>query len=100
MRCFVIMPFQPEFTANYEVIKRAVASAAAADPIACARLDEVRAAGRILADLLGELEEADFCIADATGLRPNVLYEVGFAAALKKPIIVISQDAGSLPFDI
>ena len=37
---------------------------------------------------------------DLTGCNPNVIGEVGYAMALRKPVIFISQDVGSLPFDL
>ena len=45
--------------------------------------------------------DADYIIADLTGFRPNVFYELGIAHALNKRTIQISQrlDEG-IPFDI
>ncbi len=42
---------------------------------------------------------ADVVVADVTGSNPNVMIEVGMAAALGKEVIVISQ-SDMLPFDI
>ena len=48
-----------------------------------------------------EIARADIIIADLTGSNPNVMYEVGFAHALRKPVIlIIQQGAGHVPFDL
>jgi len=100
MNCFVIMPFAADFEDVYGAIKQAVESATAASNGRCFRLDEARPAGRISDRLLGELRSATLCVADITGTKPNVMWELGFAMALGKPAIVVTQSLGDLPFDI
>src|SRR5579862_7037626 len=95
---FVIMPFSPEFDDVYEAIQRAVAEVDAGLDVV--RLDEVRSAGRISDDLVHGIESAALCIADVSGANPNVMWEVGYAAALRKPLIVLNQKSERLPFDI
>ncbi len=97
MKCFVIMPFDKPFNDVYDVIKKAVAEQRT---LQCGRIDEIKRPGSILDDLVDELESATVCIADLTGNRPNVLWEVGYAMALNKPMILVSQDLQSLPFDL
>lgn len=99
MNCFVIMPFAEDFDDVYGAIKQAVESAKM--PAGrCFRLDEARPAGRITDRLIGELQSATLCIADVTGVKPNVMWELGFVMALGKPAIVITQNLAELPFDI
>ena len=43
---------------------------------------------------------ADFVIADITGRNPNVLYELGIAHTLAKPVMIISRDAADIPIDL
>jgi hypothetical protein len=100
MNCFVIMPFAEDFDDVYGAIKQAVESATAASSGRCFRLDEARPAGRITDRLFGELRSATFCVADITGTKPNVMWELGFAMALGKPAIVVTQNLEDLPFDI
>lgn len=97
-KAFVIMPFSPTFDDVYDVIKRAVGDVDAG--LSLTRLDEVRAAGRISDDLLRELTTCSLCIADVSGANPNVMWEVGYASALRKPLIVLNQAPAKLPFDI
>src|SRR5215469_4947182 len=95
---FVIMPFADDFDEVYNTIKDSVSSVN--EPMKVIRLDEIRAAGSITEDLVEELRKSTLCIADVTRANPNVMWEVGFAAALGKPIIAINQKGSKLPFDI
>jgi hypothetical protein len=95
---FVMMPFSADFDDVYSTIKAAVA--AVDSGVRTVKLDEVLAAGRISDDLVHHLTESTLCVADVTGANPNVMWEVGFAAALKKPLIALNQRDGRLPFDI
>lgn len=45
------------------------------------------------------IKESKLVIADISGNNPNVFYEVGFAQALGKPVILISQEQEA-PFDL
>lgn len=100
MKCFVIMPFAVEFDDVYLSIKDAVENALSGHGVRCSNLKEERPAGRITERLLRELQAASFCVADVTGVRPNVMWEIGYAAALLKPVIIAAQGAQELPFDI
>jgi|ERR1700729_666208 hypothetical protein len=46
-----------------------------------------------------KIREAVICIADISTLNPNVMYEVGFALALQKDVILISN-GNEIPFDV
>jgi nucleoside 2-deoxyribosyltransferase len=85
MNCFVIMPFSGDFDDVYSSIKLGVEGALSTSGGRCFRLDESRPAGRITERLLGELQSAAFCVADLTGNKANVMWEVGYAMALAKP---------------
>lgn len=100
MNCFVIMPFAADFDDVYAVIKSTVEGASSDMKGRCFRLDESRPAGRITDRLLSELRSSTVCIADLTENKPNVMWELGFAMALEKPTIIITQNVASLPFDI
>lgn len=94
------MPFAREFDDVYATIRTSVETAYRESPVRCFRLDESRPAGRITERLLEELRSASICIADLTGSKPNVMWEVGYAMALGKPTIIVTQEKGELPFDI
>jgi hypothetical protein len=46
------------------------------------------------------LEGSDVVVADLSGSSPNVLYELGLAHSLGKPVILLSDDPGAVPFDL
>jgi nucleoside 2-deoxyribosyltransferase len=94
---FVMMPFSPDFDDVYSTIRDSAATVGAS--IKVTRLDEIQAAGSITEDLLAEIRRSTICLADVTGTNPNVMWELGFATALGKPIVAISQ-SDKLPFDI
>jgi hypothetical protein len=94
------MPYAQEFDDVYATIRASVEDASRENPLKCFRLDESRPAGRITERLLQEIQSASLCIADLTGSKPNVMWEVGYAMALGKPTIIITQEKGELPFDI
>jgi len=44
------------------------------------------------------IERSDFIIADVSGSNPNVMYEVGYAHALRKPVLpIVRRDSEGLP---
>ena len=43
---------------------------------------------------------ADLIIADLTGRNPNVFYELGYAHALHKNTVLITQSIDDVPFDL
>jgi nucleoside 2-deoxyribosyltransferase len=100
MKCFVIMPFAKTFDDVYVSIKSSVESCGPVGEVMCGRLDERKPAGRITDRLLEALRECAFCVTDLTGCSPNVMWETGYAMALGKPIIIVTQDLSSLPFDV
>ena len=95
-KCFVIMPFAPEFDNVFRVIRETVE----AHQYQCIRADERYIVGTVMNDVNEQIELADLIVADLTGRNPNVYYEAGYAAALRKPVIQIAQSADDLPFDV
>jgi hypothetical protein len=94
---FVLMPFSPEFADVYEVgIKAACRDAGAY----CERVDEQIFTESILERVYNQIARADLVVADMTGRNPNVFYEVGYAHALNKRVILLTQEADDIPFDL
>jgi hypothetical protein len=94
------MPFAKEFDDVYAVMKSAIQSSVPGEKVDCFRMDEITSAGRITDDMIKELRESTICVADITSNNPNVMWEVGYAMALQKPVLFIAQDLATQPFDI
>jgi hypothetical protein len=101
--CLVCMPFADRFLPLYERLIRPAIEAAHLYPL---RLDQESTAGDIGEALRDEIRSARCLVAVLDERNPNVLYEVGFAHALGKPVVLLQGegDAGTqdpaLPFDI
>ncbi|EBA13047.1 hypothetical protein [Roseobacter sp. CCS2] len=63
------------------------------------RIDEADEAGQITPGIIKRIHEADWCVADLSGLNANVFYEIGIRHAFQKPIIHMSSEMGEIPFD-
>ena len=94
---FVLMPFSAEFTDIYELgIKAACKDAGAY----CERVDEQIFLENILERVYNQISKADIIVADMSGRNPNVFYEVGYAHALNKIVILLTKTADDIPFDL
>jgi nucleoside 2-deoxyribosyltransferase len=67
--------------------------------VRCLRADEIERSGRITEQIYEAIANADALVADIGGLDPNVMYELGYAHALKKEVIILN-DRDDAPFDI
>ena len=64
------------------------------------RADQICGPGIILEDIANRLIEATVTIAEITPENPNVFFEVGYAYAMKRPLILIATRGRDLPFDV
>jgi hypothetical protein len=94
---FVLMPFDTSFEDVYEVGIKAVCGEAGAY---CERVDEQIFEGSILSRIYNQISKADIIVADMTGRNPNVFYEVGYAHALGKQVVLLTHKAEDIPFDL
>jgi hypothetical protein len=96
--CFVLMPFTKatQKRVYLRVVRRVLAKAG----LDAKREDESHGLD-VMEDVWVNLNEARFVLADVTGGNPNVLYEVGIAHTLGKPLLIMSADPRrKVPFDL
>lgn len=94
---FVIMPFNKEFN---DVWKGAIEKAAKAEGYKALRVDMINKSSNITDDIIESIRKCKIAIVDVSSNNANVMFELGYAVALEKPNIIISQSVEFLPFDI
>ena len=94
----VMMPFSDDHSVDpvYKAIREGVEAAGKS----AKRVDELKASTEIPDDVRRLIRSSCAVVVDLTELNSNVLYELGFADALKKQIILIQKgEISGLPFD-
>ena len=91
------MPFDSSFDDVYAFgIKQACEDAGAY----CERLDEQLFHESMVDRIYTQISKADLIVAEMTNRNPNVFYEVGYAHALGKPVVLLTKEATDIPFDL
>jgi hypothetical protein len=94
---FVLMPVDSGFKDVYELGIKPACIDAGAHP---ERVDEQIFQDSIIGRIYNNIAKADIIVADMTGRNPNVFYEVGYAHALNKLVVLLTKDAKDIPFDL
>jgi hypothetical protein len=91
------MPFSSDFDDIYQLGIKAACEEAGAYSI---RVDEEIYQGSVVGRIFSSIDKADLIIADMTGKKANVFYETGYAHALGKRVVLLTQDVNDIPFDL
>lgn len=94
---FVLMPFDNDFDDIYNFGIKQTANKCG---FYCERVDEQIFEGSILTRIYNQIEKADVIIADLSNKNPNVFYETGYAHALNKNVILLTQKTEDILFDL
>src|SRR5262245_57913520 len=95
--CFVVMPFHALFETEYQrVLKPAIEGTG----LECVRGDEIYSRAAIINDIWQSLRQSRVVVAELSGQNPNVMYEIGLAHAIGKPVIVLTRNQEDVPFDL
>jgi hypothetical protein len=95
---FAAMPFAKKYDDTFFL---AMAPAAEAAGVVCKRIDQEEYSGIVVTEINRMISESSAVIIDLSDSNPNVLYEAGYAHALKLPAVhICSSPLDNLPFDV
>lgn len=99
-KCFVIQPFdEDKFDKRFKDIFEPAIKASELEPY---RVDGDPSVRVPIDSIEKNIKESKICFADITSDNPNVWYELGFAFAREKDVVMVCSEErkGNLPFDI
>ena len=97
---FVVMPFTENWSSGiYDFIKRAIRSIDLSDDNVI-RADAITTPGKIDQQIVSTIMHSDLVVGDITNMNPNVMWELGYAEAAGKPIVILNQRIDDSPFDL
>jgi hypothetical protein len=92
---FIVMAFREETEDAFTAIKEVCEQRS----LKWSRTDHDPTTNRVYQRIVSGIQHATFVIVDVTVGTLNVYYELGYAEALGKPVIVIAKEGTELPFD-
>jgi hypothetical protein len=95
--CFVIMPFRGWHDRYYREIYRQAIFDAGLEP---RRADDLFRPATIVKEIWELTKTAKILLADLSGKNPNVMYELGLAHAITKPVVLVTESMEDVPFDL
>lgn len=95
---FFVCPFEnPEVEHNYEYV---VKPATEKHQFTIHRANEISNTQTITETIVSAINRSVFIIADLTEAKPNCYYEVGYAHAIGKPVIILAKTGTTRHFDL
>ena len=95
-RIAVMMPFGSEFAPVWAAMKRAAGSGG----WVCQRADDIWEDSVLVNDVVALIARSRVVVCDLTGRNANVFYEAGIAHTLGREVVLITQSADDVPFDL
>ena len=97
--CFIIQPFDRDrFDKRYKDTFKPAIEAAGLEPY---RVDQDPAAAIPINEIEAGIRRAEVCLAEVTTDNPNVWFELGYAIATRKPVVIVCDEKRErFPFDI
>ncbi len=96
-KAFVVMQFSEPYN---EVYSEVIRDACKLFGLEAVRADEIYGPGLIIKDVIDQILSSRVIIADISPPNPNVYFEVGYALAWSKPIVLLAKKGTDLPFDV
>lgn len=99
-KCFVIQPFDKgKYDDRYEDVFKPSIESCGLIPY---RIDQDPGASILIEDIEKNIKDSRICLAEITTDNPNVWYELGYAIACNKEVIMIcsNERETSYPFDV
>lgn len=101
--CGIIMPIAampPKYEASHWSDVRKVLDAAISKASMTAQIVSDSFESDVIQQrIIHNLYDNPVVICDVSGLNPNVMFELGMRITFKQPVIIITDDIGSIPFD-
>jgi hypothetical protein len=95
---FVLMPFEKEFNGLFEngIKPAAKLAGARAERVDLQKYKEKD----VLERIADQIDKAAVLVGVMTGNRPSVFYEIGWAHALRKHVILLTNSTDDIPYDL
>lgn len=92
----LMMPFDAGFAPVHTALRDTIV----AEGFECQRADDIWINPHIVQDIVHLITTSRVVVCDLSGKNPNVFYEAGIAHTLGKEVILITQSADDVPFDL
>lgn len=91
-----MMPFEAKFNPVLKAIREACES----HDLICVRADDIWEETAIIDEIFSLICRSGIVVCDLTDRNPNVLYEMGIAQTIGKPVVMLTQHDSDIPFDV